>query len=96
VGAFSSLLALQTLGRRCRHSERGKAYRKEWDESRGVWEDRPRHDDASHGADAFPTFASSNYTPRSTHLHLPRKQDFGWWSDSFLRRERSARGYFLE
>ena len=31
-----------------------RAYRKEWDEGRGVWKDRPRHDDASHGADAFP------------------------------------------
>jgi len=28
-------------------------YRKEWDEERGVWKDRPRHDWASHGADAF-------------------------------------------
>jgi hypothetical protein len=24
-----------------------------------VWKDRPRHDDASHGADAFMTFACS-------------------------------------
>ena len=30
--------------------QRLRAYRKEWDESRGVWKDRPRHDDASHGA----------------------------------------------
>jgi len=27
-------------------------YRKEWDEERGVWRDTPRHDWASHGADA--------------------------------------------
>jgi hypothetical protein len=33
-----------------------QAYRKEWDEGRGVWKDRPRHDEASHGADAFLTF----------------------------------------
>ena len=53
-----------------------RAYRKEWDESRGVWKDRPRHDDASHGADAFLTFACSTYTPPST---LPtRKRNFGW------------------
>jgi hypothetical protein len=39
-----------------------RAYRKEWDESRGVWKGRPRHDDSSHGADAFLTFAC-NYTP---------------------------------
>ncbi|MGA7545177.1 MAG: hypothetical protein WBW08_05025 [Methyloceanibacter sp.] len=30
-----------------------RSYRKEWDEERGVWCDRPRHDTASHGADAF-------------------------------------------
>jgi hypothetical protein len=45
-----------------------RAYRKEWDESRGVWKDRPRHDDASHGADAFLTFAYSNYAPPSALL----------------------------
>src|SRR5215210_1167135 len=39
--------------------KRLRAYRKEWDEDRGVWKDRPRHDDASHGADAFLTFACS-------------------------------------
>lgn len=33
------------------------AYRKEWDDRLGVWKDRPRHDEASHGADAFRTFA---------------------------------------
>lgn len=30
-----------------------KNYRKEWDEDLGVWKDRPRHDWASHGADAI-------------------------------------------
>jgi hypothetical protein len=34
--------------------KRLRAYRKEWDEDRGVWKDRPRHDDASHGADSIP------------------------------------------
>jgi hypothetical protein len=34
-----------------------KNYRKEWDEERGVWRDRPRHDAASHGADAFRSLA---------------------------------------
>ncbi len=34
-----------------------KAYRKEWDEERGVWRDRPRHDQYSHGADAFRSLA---------------------------------------
>ena len=30
-----------------------RSYRKEWDEERGIWRDKPRHDSASHGADAF-------------------------------------------
>jgi hypothetical protein len=53
-----------------------RAYRKEWDEGRGVWKDRPRHDEASHGADAFLTFACSGYQPPSP---VPtRKRSFGW------------------
>lgn len=28
-------------------------YRKDWDDERGVWRDKPRHDWASHGADAL-------------------------------------------
>lgn len=38
-----------------------KSYRKEWDDLRGVWKDKPRHDDASHGADGYQTFACSDY-----------------------------------
>jgi hypothetical protein len=41
-----------------------------------VWKDRPRHDEASHGADAFLTFACSNYSPPSA---LPtRRRDMRW------------------
>ena len=36
-----------------------KSYRKEWDEIRGCWKDRPRHDMASHGADAFRYLAAA-------------------------------------
>lgn len=32
-------------------------YRREWDDKLAVWRDQPRHDAASHGADAFRTFA---------------------------------------
>jgi hypothetical protein len=35
-----------------------KAYRKDWDEERGTWRDKPRHDWASHGADAFRVLAT--------------------------------------
>lgn len=38
-----------------------KAYRKEWDDLRGVWKDKPRHDINSHGADSFLTFTSSGF-----------------------------------
>ncbi|MBI5255420.1 MAG: terminase [Burkholderiales bacterium] len=31
-------------------------YRKEWDKERSCWKDHPRHDDNSHGADAFRQF----------------------------------------
>ena len=30
-----------------------KSYRKEWDEERACWRDKPRHDWACNGADAF-------------------------------------------
>lgn len=33
------------------------AYRREWDDKLGVYKDKPRHDWASHPADAFQTFA---------------------------------------
>lgn len=32
-------------------------YRREWNDRLGAWKDAPRHDDASHCADAFRTFA---------------------------------------
>lgn len=35
-----------------------RAYRKDWDEERGCWRDKPRHDWASHGADAFRVLAT--------------------------------------
>lgn len=41
-----------------------KTFRKEWNERLGVWSDRPRHDEASHGASAFRTFAESGHTPQ--------------------------------
>ena len=34
-------------------------YRKEWDDKRGCWKDRPLHDHTSHGADAFRYLANS-------------------------------------
>lgn len=39
--------------------KRLKQFRKEWDDLRGVWKDKSRHDINSHGAKAFLTFTSS-------------------------------------
>lgn len=36
-----------------------RAYQREWDSKRGVWKDRPKHDWASHYADAFRYTANS-------------------------------------
>jgi hypothetical protein len=37
-------------------------YRKQWNENLGVWRNEPRHDEASHGADMFMTYATG-YDP---------------------------------
>lgn len=34
-----------------------EGYRKEWDDKRGCWKDKPLHDHTSHGSDAFRYFA---------------------------------------
>lgn len=67
VNKVEAISTARAVFPRCQFDEIGcsvglkrlRAYRKEWDEQRGVWKDRPRHDDASHGADAFLTFACS-------------------------------------
>lgn len=43
-------------------------YRKEWDERLACWKNKPRHDEASHGADAFRAFAVG-YREPITHVH---------------------------
>jgi hypothetical protein len=78
-----------------------RAYRKEWDEGRGVWKDRPRHDDASHGADAFLTFACSNYSRprlRAPEAHPARDRLIGAadCSQTGRWRERTGSDGFLE
>jgi hypothetical protein len=81
---LEAISAARTVFSRCEFDEKGcdlglkrlRAFRKEWDEDRGVWKDRPRHDDASHGADAFLTFACCGYTPPSQRRFL-RPIDYG-------------------
>ncbi len=54
-------------------------YRREWDKLRGVWKDRPRHDDNSHGADGLMTFAIGWQVP--VKVRLPkRRHGTGWAS----------------
>src|ERR671917_160415 len=56
--------------------ERGRAdYIRRRTRAGGLWKDRPRHDDASHGADAFLTFACSGCTPPSAYA--PRTRGLG-------------------
>ena len=49
-----------------------KAYRKEWDEERGCWRDKPRHDWASHRADAFRVLATRMRHFDPVPVHKPK------------------------
>ena len=42
-----------------------KRYRKEWDERRSVWKNKPHHGPESNGSDAFLTWAQSGHQPLS-------------------------------
>jgi len=59
-----------------------KGYRKEWDEDKGVWLPRPRHDWASHPADAFRTGAigsDDRGPPKMTLPKMPQALGAGAW-----------------
>ncbi len=65
-----------------------KAYRKEWDERRLVWKDKPHHGPESNGADAYLTFAQSNHAPtpginktvdRHRSSYYEREDEGGSW-----------------
>lgn len=43
-----------------------EGYRKEWDDKRGCWKDKPLHDFTSHGADAFRYFAVAKTNHKQT------------------------------
>lgn len=51
-----------------------EAYRKEWDDKRGCWKDRPYHDNTSHGADAFRMFAVSQNNRSEVGAFIYRKK----------------------
>jgi phage terminase large subunit len=50
-----------------------KNYRKEWDEKNKVFKNNPKHDWASHGADAFRTFGVGYRKP----VNLQPQTNFG-------------------
>jgi len=53
------------------------AYRREWDDRRGLWKDRPRHDASSHGADAFRMFAVG-FRPTTPVADFPATVGMDW------------------
>lgn len=66
-----------------------REYRKDWDDLRGVWKDRPLHNAASHGADAFMTFACSPIKEVEELTKTPtqdrhRRRLYGKSSDSWM------------
>lgn len=62
--------------------KRLRRYCKEFDEKRGIWKNKPAHDENSHGADMFRYFASTNIT-------MPdREQEL-----RILRNRQNKRGY---
>jgi phage terminase large subunit len=65
-----------------------RAYRKEWDEERGVWRDSPRHDWASHGADALQTL--------SVWWREMREEEPPEDLESRMRREHAAHAKVME
>ncbi|MBO6782594.1 MAG: terminase [Alphaproteobacteria bacterium] len=52
-------------------------YRREWDGRAGVWKDRPRHDAASHAADAFRMFAVG-FRPEVDAARFPETVGMDW------------------
>jgi hypothetical protein len=70
-----SLIARGTL-RAVPPKLRLRHFRKEWDDEHSVWKDRPRHNDNSHGADAFLTFACSDWEPPRPFVYA--KRDLSW------------------
>jgi phage terminase large subunit len=54
-----------------------RQYRREWDDTRKVFREKPLHDWASHPADAFRYLAVSLQEPRVANANIPKRQ-MGW------------------
>ena len=48
-------------------------YSRDWDEKLGVWRSHPRHDEHSHGADAFMTFTDGYQPEESASFSMPKR-----------------------
>ena len=60
------------------------SYRKKWDDINGMWMNEAQHDEASHGADMFRTFAVSQHNepkgkPSFLQGYAPREQSSTGW-----------------
>lgn len=53
------------------------SYRRDWDDKAGVWKNRPRHDAASHGVDAFRLFAAG-FRPAQPAAAFPETAGMDW------------------
>jgi len=51
-----------------------RAYRREWNEDLGTWREKPRHDWASHGADAFRVLACRYRLPTPAPAPKPKHE----------------------
>ena len=80
----NSILSIRTKLPGCAFDEAGcakgiihlESYSRDWDEKLGVWRNHPRHDEHSHGADAFMVF-SDGYAPPMPVNH-GREPDEDW------------------
>lgn len=51
-------------------------YKREWDDKVAQWKDKPNHDDASHGADAFRTFVKGFSERNEEFVDRDKKTDY--------------------
>ncbi|EMW2841765.1 terminase, partial [Yersinia enterocolitica] len=53
-----------------------EGYRKEWDDKRGCWKDKPLHDHTSHGSDGFRYFAVAKNNKRQEAFSINMRTAF--------------------
>lgn len=75
-----------------------RSYRYEWDETRLVYQKRPYHDWASHGADAFRYAAVGLFPPRPVAKAAPSPNSIEWWRRQVkrARQGKPVQSYVIE